>query len=340
MHYPWAINAKNKPSMIKILFPFLLASLLLPLGTQAQSNAANAYPNKPVSIVVTYAPGGLGDVLARRLAEKLSQKTKQSFVVENKPGATGALGSRYVAKSKPDGYTLLLGQTGEMVINPLVSKDLGYDPSKDFKGVALIGEVPLILVAPGNSSYKSLPEFIKLAKSKPGSMTYASSGSATPGHLAAAELCQAAGISMVHAPYKGAGQAMTDLLGGHVDIFFSSAPAVLPHIDSKNLRALAVSSEKRMAVLPEVHTVAEDGIKDFNFTLWGGIFTPTGTPESVVNYLNQEINDVLRDPSFIGQLEKDGILIRPNSVAEFNDFMKREKVKYTKLLKTIEIKSE
>ena len=325
--------------IMKKTIQFLFALLLLPAIAQAQ-NASTAYPNKPVSIVVTYAPGGLGDVLARRLAEKLSQRTKQSFVVENKPGATGALGTRYVAKSKADGYILLMGQTGEMVINPLVSKDLGYETVKDFKPIALIGEVPLILVSPGNSSYKTLPEFIKLAKSRPGSMTYASSGSATPGHLAAAELSQSMGVDLIHAPYKGAGQAMTDLLGGHVDIFFSSAPAVIPQIESKNLKALSVSSDKRMAVLPDVHTVAEDGIKGFNFTLWGGIFTPTGTPDAVINYLNQEINEVLRDPSFISQLDRDGILIRSNSVADFGDFIKRESSKYTKLLKTIDLKSE
>jgi len=324
---------------MRITIQILLALLLFPVIARAQNTSA-AYPNKPVSIVVTYAPGGLGDVLARRLAEKLGQRTKQSFVVENKPGATGALGTRYVAKSKADGYILLMGQTGEIVINPLVSKDVGYETIKDFKPIALIGEAPLVLVSPGNSSYKTLPEFVKLAKSKPGSMTYASSGSATPGHLAAAELSQSMGLELIHAPYKGAGQAMTDLLGGHVDIFFSSAPPTLPQIESKNLRALAVSSDKRMAVLPDVPTVAEDGIKGFNLTLWGGIFAPTGTPDSVVAYLNQEINEVLRDPSFVSQLQKDGILIRGNSVAEFGDFIKNETSKYTKLLKTIDLKGD
>jgi tripartite-type tricarboxylate transporter receptor subunit TctC len=325
--------------MIKIITSSLLLSLLLMQDVNAQG-VTQTYPNKPVTIVVAYAPGGLGDVLARRLAEKLSVRTKQSFVVENRPGATGALATRYVAKSKPDGYTLLLGQTGEMVINPIVNKDLGYEASKDFKAVALIGEAPLILASPGNSSYRNLPEFIKLAKAKPGSMTYASSGSGTPGHLAAASLVQDMNITMTHVPYKGAGQAMTDLLGGHVDIFFSSAPAVLPHIESKTLRALAVSSDKRMSVLPEVHTVSEDAIKGFNFTLWGGIFTPTGTPDSVNNLLNTEINEVLKDPSFYKPLEKDGVLTKAISQNDFEDFMKREIAKYSKLLKTIEVKND
>jgi tripartite-type tricarboxylate transporter receptor subunit TctC len=326
--------------MIKPISRTLFLSALLFVQHCNAQNSTQAYPNRSVSVVVAYAPGGLGDVLARRLAEKLSTRTKQSFVVENKPGATGALGTRFVAKSKPDGYTLLLGQTGEMVINPLVNKDVGYETSKDFRPIAVIGEAPLILVSPGNSSYRTLPEFIKLAKSKPGVFTYASSGSGTPGHLAAVSLVQDMNIDMAHVPYKGAGQAMTDLLGGHVDIFFSSAPAVLPQIESKNLRALAVSSETRMPVLPDVHTVSEDAIKGFNYTLWGGIFAPTGTPDAITNYLSAEINAILKDPSFTGQLEKEGILIKSNSQAEFVEFMRRESVKYSKLLKTIEIKSE
>jgi tripartite-type tricarboxylate transporter receptor subunit TctC len=326
--------------MMKLIFRTFCLLALFFIGHCNAQNPTQTYPSRPVSIVVTYAPGGLGDVLARRLAEKLSIRTKQSFVVENKPGATGALGTRFVAKSKADGYTLLLGQTGEMVINPLVNKDVGYETSKDFRPIAVIGEAPLILVSPGNSSYRTLAEFIKLAKSKPGGFTYASSGSGTPGHLAAVSLVQDMNLDMAHVPYKGAGQAMTDLLGGHVDIFFSSAPAVLPQIESKNLRALAVSSETRMAVLPDVHSVSEDAIKGFNYTLWGGIFAPAGTPDAIANYLSIEINAILKDPAFTGQLEKEGILIKPNSQPEFAEFIKRESVKYSKLLKTIEIKSE
>ena len=318
----------------------ILSTVALCVATFTSAFAQPAYPNKPVTIVVTYAPGGLGDLLARQMAEKLSIKTKQSFIVENKPGATGALGSRYVAKANPDGYTLLLGQTGEMAINPSVTKDLGYNPIKDFKPIALIGEVPLIMVTSITSPYKNLPEFIKAAKAKPGGMTYASSGSATPGHLAAAALCQGVGIDLVHAPYKGAGPAMTDVLGGHVDAFFSSAPSVIPQIQTKNLTALAVSSTKRMQVLPDVHTVSEDELKGFNFTLWGGLFAPVGTPDSIVKLLNTAINSVLEDPAFKNPLEKDGILIRVNTSNEFDEFIKRESSKYSLLVKSIGIQAE
>lgn len=298
------------------------------------------FPNKPITIVVTYAPGGLGDMLGRQIAEQLTLKTKQSVVVENKPGATGALGTRYVTKAKPDGYTLLLGQTGEIVINTFVSKDLGYDSMKDLKPVTLIGEVPLTLVAPANSSFNSVADLIKAVKTKPGKLVYASSGTATPGHLAAAALMQAAGIDMIHAPYKGAGPAMADLLGGHVDIFFSSTPSVLQLVESKKLKALAVSSPKRTSVLPDVRTVAEDGIKDFSFTLWGGVFAPAGTPDEVLNYLSREINAILEEPNFKKQLEKDGILVRSNTRNDFNEFLKGEFSKYSKIVKSIDLKSE
>ena len=314
----------------------LLALFFLPYCLFAQGT----YPNKTVTIVVTYAPGGLGDMLARQIAEQLTTRTKQSFIVENKPGATGALGSRYVTKSKPDGYTLLLGQTGEMVINTFVAKDLGYDPSKDLKPIAIIGEVPLTLVVPANSPYTNLSELIKGAKANPGKMTYASSGTATPGHLAAAALSQAAGIDMAHAPYKGAGPAMTDVLGGHVDMFFPSTPSILQFVESKKIRALAVSSTKRTTALPDIKTVAEEGIKDFSFTLWGGVYAPTGTSEEILNYLNTNINIILEDPSFKKNLENVGILVRRNSRIEFGDFMKSEFTKYAKIVKAIDLKVE
>ena len=299
---------------------------------------AQNYPNKPVTIVVTYAPGGLGDLLARQLAEQLTTKTKQSFIVDNKPGATGALGTRFVTKAKPDGYTLLLGQTGEMVINTIVGKDLGYDPYQDLKPVALIGEVPLTLVAPLNTSYNSLPEFIKIAKQQPNKFTYASSGTATPGHLAAASLAQIMGLEMIHAPYKGAGPAMTDILGGHVDLFFSSTPSVIQFVESNKVKALAVSSPKRTNVFPQLHTVSEDIGKDFSFTLWGGIFAPADTPEAITQTLNTLINQILVDPQFKKQFEKEGINIRTNSREEFAQFHRAELANYKKSLQSLNLK--
>jgi tripartite-type tricarboxylate transporter receptor subunit TctC len=309
-----------------------------PVSSWAQS-ASPTYPNKPVTIVVTYAPGGLGDILARKLAENLTLKTKQAFIVENKPGATGALGVKYVAKAKPDGYTLLLGQTGEMVINPLVSKNLGYDVKQNFSPIAFIGEVPLIMVAPGNSPYNNLVEFMRAAKAKPGTLTYASSGAATPGHLAAASMAQAAGIDVAHVPYKGAGQAMTDLIGGHVDAFFSSSPSVMQQIQGRTLKALAVSSNKRMTVLPQVRSVSEDLNRDFNFTLWGGLLAPQGTPEAIINQLNSLVNTIIVQSGFKSGLEENGLTTRQYSPAEFANFLGQEDLKYSKILKSLNIQS-
>ena len=313
----------------------LLIALSLTLSAFSFSQS---YPSKPVTIIVTYAPGGLGDLLARQLAEQLTTKTKQSFIVENKPGATGALGTRYVTKSKPDGYTLLLGQTGEMVINTIVGKDLGYDPYQDLKPIALIGEVPLTLVAPLNAPYNSLPEFIKLAKQQSNKYTYASSGTATPGHIAAASLAQLAGLEMTHAPYKGAGPAMTDILGAHVDLFFSSTPSIIQFVEGNKIKALAVSSNKRTSVFPQLHTVSEDIGKDFSFTLWGGIFAPSDTPDGIAQTLNTLINQILSDPQFKKQFEKEGINIKPNSREEFAQFHRTELSNYKKTLQPLNLK--
>jgi tripartite-type tricarboxylate transporter receptor subunit TctC len=327
-------------SWLTLLTAGLVFTVLTSSSIAVAQSVSPHYPDKPITIIVAYAPGGLGDLLARRLSERLAASLKQSILVENKPGATGAIATRFVAKSNPDGYTLLLGQTGEMVINPLVSKNVGYEPSRDFQAVALVGEAPLILVTQANSNIKSLAELIRLVKSNPGTLSYASSGTATPGHLAAAALCQDLGLSMTHIPYKGAGQAMADLMGSHVDVFFSSAAAVLGQIEARNLRALAVSSDKRMPILPQVHSVAEDTQSNFNYTLWGGIFAPKATPEFIVTLLNAEINKVLKDPDFVRQLEKDGVFVKTNSIAQFNEQVNKEMVKYSKILSSLNITAD
>lgn len=242
------------------------------------ARAADAYPAKPVTIIVPYAPGGQGDVFARILAERLGTEFKQTFIVENRPGASGAVGSRIVLRAPADGYTLLLGQTGEIAVNPYAMKSLGYDPLREFAPVILVGDSPLVLVVPEKSPHADLAALIAAARAKPDAIAYASSGTATPGHLAAAALALGTQTRMIHAPYKGAGQAMSDLLGGHVDCFFSSASAAMPHINSGRLRALAVSSRERLGILPKVPTISEAAVPDFQFSLWGGIFAPAQTP--------------------------------------------------------------
>ncbi|OZI74497.1 Bug family tripartite tricarboxylate transporter substrate binding protein [Bordetella genomosp. 12] len=296
------------------------------------ARAAETYPSRPVTIIVPYAPGGQGDVFARLLAERLGTELKQTFIVENRPGASGAVGSRLVLRAPADGYTLLLGQTGEMAVNPYAMKSLGYDPLREFAPVILVGDSPLVLAVPENSPYADLGALIAAARAKPDTVAYASSGTATPGHLAAAALALGTQTQMIHAPYKGAGQAMADLLGGHVGFFFSSASAAMPHINSGRLRALAVSSRQRLAVLPAVPTISETLVPDFQFSLWGGLFAPAQTPATVVAQLNARLNAILAEPAIKSRLEGDGAAVRANSPEEFTAFVRSEAAKYQNLV--------
>ncbi|CAB3930266.1 Bug family tripartite tricarboxylate transporter substrate binding protein [Achromobacter insolitus] len=306
------------------------ASVALTLAGTAR--ATDAYPSKPVTIIVPYAPGGQGDVFARILAERLGTEFKQTFIVENRPGASGAVGSRLVLRAPADGYTLLLGQTGEIAVNPYAMKSVGYDPLREFVPVILVGDSPLVLAVPEKSPYTDLGALIAAARAKPDSLAYASSGTATPGHLAAAALALGTQTRMIHAPYKGAGQAMSDLLGGHVDFFFSSASAAMPHINGGRLRALAVSSRERLGILPKVPTVSEAAVPDFQFSLWGGFFAPLQTPAAVVEQLNAKLNAILAEPAIKSRLEGDGAAVRPNTSQEFTAFVRGEAAKYQNLV--------
>ena len=313
-----------------------LSLLVSSAGVWAQSD----YPNKPITILVGYPPGGQGDVFARIIGERLGARLGQPVVVENRPGGSGALASRQVARAKADGYTLLLGQGGEMAVNQFVVKNLGYDTLRDFKPVVLIGNGALVLSAPVNTATPSLADLLKFAKSKPGQVTYASSGTATPGHLAAAALGLGTKTEMTHIPYKGGGQALTDLLGGQVSVFFSSAAAVMPHLKSGKLVALAVSTPTRMASLPQVPTVAEGTIPGFSYSLWGGLFAPVETPDAVVQKLNREVNEILQEPAIRARWDTDGNTVARNSSAEFTEYVKREITKFEGLVKTLAIQAE
>lgn len=313
----------------------LAAALCLACATLAHSAD---FPVKPITLVVAYAPGGLGDALARTIAERLTVSLKQPVLVENKPGATGAIATKFVARANPDGYTLLLGQTGEIAINTAVMKDAGYDPLNDLRAIALVGDSPLVLVAPPNTPFASVREVGQFA-GKGNVASYASSGTATPGHLAAEAMIGALKVQMTHVPYKGAGPALTDVLGGHVSFFFSSAGATFGHIKAGKLKAIAVSGSTRMAALPNTPTVAET-LPGFQFGLWGGVFAPAGTPNEVVAQLNREINKVLAEPAAKQKIEDLGAIVRQTTPEEFADFVKRETAKFATLVKQIGIKPE
>ena len=317
----------------------LLAAAVL-AGMSGIAVAQSDYPVKPITIIVPYAPGGQGDVFARIVGERLGNRLGQPVIIDNRPGATGALGSRLAARAKGEGYTLLLGQTGEIAVNRSVVKQLGYDPIKDFKPVVLIGDAPLVLAVPASTTFKSLADLVQAARSKPDSLSYASSGTATPGHLAAAALGLGTKTDMTHIPYKGAGQAMTDLLGAQVQFFFPSASAVMPYVKSGKLVALAVSTPTRMAALPQVPTVAESVLPGFSFSLWGGLFAPSETPDAIVLKLNREVNEILTEPAIRNRFEADGSVVRRNTPAEFAEFVQKETTKYEGLVKAIGIQAD
>jgi tripartite-type tricarboxylate transporter receptor subunit TctC len=315
-----------------------ITSTLLLCLCALTSFAADDYPTKPVSIVVAYAPGGQGDVFARLVGEKLSTVYKQPVVVDNKPGVSGTVGTRIAAKAKNDGYTLLLGQTGEITVNRLLIKDMGYDPMKDLVPVVQIGNAPLIMLAPIDAPYNTVAEFIQMARAKPGEVSYGSVGAGTPGHLSAVALGLGAKLNMVHVPYKGVGPLLSDLMAGRLQAFFSSASAAMPQIKGGKLKALAVTTPKRMTSLPDVPTVAEAGLPGFSYTLWGGLFAPAGTPLAVIESLNREVNAALAMPDIRARLEADNVAVPKNTPAEFADYVKAESVKFEKLIKEANVK--
>jgi len=319
-------------SFFSFIFLMLMPSLLMASET--------SYPQKQINMIVPYGPGGMGDRLARLSSEKLYANFKQPIVVENKPGGNGSIGGRYVVNAKSDGYTLLVGQTGELVVNRLLMKDLGYDPMKELIPVVLMGNAPLAIVAPIDSKFNTLAEFIQMAKKSPGEMAYGSLGQGTPGHLAGAALELGTNMTMVHVPYKGMSNLLPDLLGGRLNLFFSSTSSAMPLIKSGKLKVIGVTTPKRISVLPNVETVSESVLPGFSFTVWGGLFAPKGTPKPVLEKLNQEINGMLANPEIKSQLEADSIAVPANTMQEFNDFIQQEANKYEKLIKAANIKIE
>lgn len=319
-------------------FLSLVVVLAAAVATHAALAADSDYPAKPVSIVVAYAPGGQGDTFARLVGEKLTTALKQSVLVDNKPGVSGTIGTRLVAKAKNDGYTLLLGQTGEIVVNRLLIKDMGYDPIKELIPVVLIGNAPLVMLAPSDASYNTVAEFITAAKVKSGEFSYGSVGAGTPGHLSAVALALGAKLNMVHVPYKGVGPLMADLMTNRVQVFFSSASAAMPQIKGGKLKALAVTTPQRMNSLPQVPTVAEAGLPGFSYSLWGGLFAPAGTPAAVVERLNREVNIILAQPELRARLEADNVAVPKNSAKEFTDYVRAESIKFERLVKDADLK--
>jgi tripartite-type tricarboxylate transporter receptor subunit TctC len=294
---------------------------------------AQAFPSRGLQLVVAYSPGGTGDIVARSISDRLAKSLGQSVVVENRAGASGAIGAHSVTTAGPDGYTLLVGQTAEVAINQHWLKGLSYDPDKDLVPVALAAVVPLALVVPAKAPYSTMQEFMAALKAKP-KLSFASAGTGTPGHFAGELLKLKFDSNLNHVPYKGAGPALNDLIGAHVDFYFPGFPAAAPHVKSGTLKMLALSSAKRSPAAPDVPTVAEvTGLEDYDFTLWVGIFAPRGTPQPVVERLNKDINAVLDQPDVKARLEDVGAIVTPMSLPEFKTFVQRESSKYARVIK-------
>jgi tripartite-type tricarboxylate transporter receptor subunit TctC len=301
--------------------------------------SAQAWPNRTVHLVVPFAAGGTGDLVARVIADKLGPALGQSVVVENRPGASGALGSKAVASATPDGHTLLLGQTGEMAINQHWAKNLGYDPERDLMPIGLATVVPLALVVPGKARYSTVAEMLKASGER--GLAFASSGAATPGHFAGEVLKLKTKSNLTHVPYNGAGPALNDLLGSHVDLFFSGFPPTVPHVKSGTLKLLAVSSARRSSVAPDVPTVAEaSGIAGFDITLWQGFFAPRGTPKEIVVRLNSEINKLLEQGDVKAKLLEAGADVMPTTTDQFAAFVQQESGKFLQIIRDANLKPE
>lgn len=313
-----------------------LTAMAATISVASFAAQAAGYPDQPITLVVPYSAGGGADNAARIIAESLSDVAGQSVVIENKGGASGSIGAAYVARAKPDGYTVLYDASA-FAINPVLRK-LPYDAKKDFIPVSQAVSVPNILVAAENSKFNNLPDFIKAAKEHPGRYTYASYGPGSLAQMAAELLKKDTGVDILHVPYKGGAPAIVDVMGGQVDVYFANAASSLTYVSGGKLKALAVSSAKRMPELPNVPTVAEAGIKGFDVAEWNGFFLPAGTPAEVVTKLQGLVQEALARPATREKLSKLGLTAVGSSAEEFARFIDAEQGRWAEVVKANNIK--
>jgi tripartite-type tricarboxylate transporter receptor subunit TctC len=319
----------------------LVALLLLGLGLTAEVARAETYPAKPVQVIVAFPPGGAVDFVGRLMAQQLAERLGATFIVENRPGASGAIGAQAVAKARPDGYTLLMAPLTNYAMNAtLLRPTLGYDLEKDFAPVATVGEVPLVLVVNPEVGAKSVAEFVALAKAKPGDVTFGSSGNGSTEHLAAASFMHRAGITMLHVPYKGGAPAMSDLVGGQIMSMIGTTPSAMPHVKAGTLRALAVTTRARVAALPEVPTVAESGLPGFEVTSIYGILAPAATPPDIVGRLAEALAAITATPDVKERMLVQGVVATNASPAETGRIVHGEIARWAEVIAEAGIKSE
>ncbi len=310
-----------------------LVSVFGCLGLVVVPAAAQKFPAKVVKLVVPQAPGGATDVFARKIGQTLSERWGQPVIVENRAGAAGVVGTDAVAKSPPDGYTLLVTYAGSQAINPSLYPKIPFDSIKDFQAVATLAVTPFVFIADPKLPAKDLAELIALARAKPDALTYASSGNGSVNHLLGEMLKAAAGIKMLHVPYRGVAPAIADVIGGQVDTAFSSVPSVLQMVRNGNVRALAVSSARRISIAPEIPTIAESGFAGFDVNPWWGMLAPAGTDMAIVRKINSEVGEILRSKEMIEFLAAQGAEPLITSPEEFLKILQADVEKWAKVVK-------
>lgn len=319
---------------VRILAAFALAAFA------CGSAFSQSFPSKPVRLIVAYPPGGATDISARTLGRALEKRWGKPVIVENRAGASGMIGAEAVVRSAPDGHTLLVGYTPEVGLNKLIFRNMSYDPERDLLPIALLTSSPLLLAVHPSVGVKSVADLIALAKSRPGTVNYASPGIGGQQHLAGENLALVTGTKFTHVPYKGTAPAMTDLLGGQVQMMFASIAPLLPHLRAGKLIAVGIADVKRSPLLPELATFGESGIERFEFVNWFGLLAPAGTAPALIEQLNRDVVAAMRQDETRQALEAQGLDVRSGTAKEFADFMREEMVKYGRITREANIKIE
>jgi tripartite-type tricarboxylate transporter receptor subunit TctC len=324
------------------LFTVVMAVMAAVLSAFLNASArAQDYPSRPITLVVPFPPGGSTTIVARTITDKLSEILGQQIIVDNRPGAGGTIGTKSVAKSDPDGYTILLGYTGTLAIGPnMPGSNAGYDPRKDFAPIGRIGVAPNTLVVNPAFPAKSVAELIAYAKANPGKVNYGSAGVGTVSHVCGEYFATAAGIKIVHVPYKGTGPALTDLIGGHIPVAFAPIPATYSNAQAGKMRMLAVTSAVRSTLAPEVPTIAEQGVPGFEAVLRYGLVAPAGTPKPVIDKLNKALNEALKSDEIRKRLALEGAEPLPSTPTEYATDIDREETQWAKVVKASGAKAE
>ena len=323
--------------LLKISLVALIASFP---SHAAWAQSTELWPTKSITLIATYAAGGSADTRMRLLARKLTDKLGQPVVVENKGGAGGVIGTAVIAKAVPDGYTIGSGNMAPLAVNPSMMNKMPYDPVKDIAPIILIEQAPLVLSVANSLPVKTLADLIALAKKEPGKLTFGSSGIGGAHHLSGEMFRETAGLDITHVPYKGGSPAATDLMAGHLSMMFEMGYSALPSIQAGKIHPLAVTSKTRLAILPDVPTMAESGVADFESYNWQGIIGPAGIPAPIIEKLNKAFNEILQDPDVMKAIADTGSQVRGGSPQAFSQFIESERTKWAKVIKAAGIKPE